>query len=101
VTRCWGSVAADGDGVEFLCNATGLLDFARNKLTKILQVNVSRHELREGIYHYDDWLAKIVILHAGCSPEATRASHVAAVGCRSGAIGRHYRIPLHKRVVRA
>ena len=54
-----GDAVIDRDGVEFLGDAAGRLDLARHQLTEILQVDVARHELREGIHHRDDRLAEI------------------------------------------
>jgi hypothetical protein len=58
----------DSDGVEFLGNASRLLDFAGHELSEILQVNVAGHELAKGVDDRDDRLAEIAILHAGCPP---------------------------------
>ena len=79
----------DGDGVEFLGDAAGLLDLARHQLAEVLQVDVAGHELGEGVDHRDDRLAEILVLHAGRAPEAAGAGHVAAVGGGAGAIGGH------------
>ena len=81
----------DGDGVEFLGDAAGLFDLARDQLAKVLQMHMAGHELREGIGDGDDRLAEVLVLHAGGAPQAARASHVAAMSCRAGAIGRHER----------
>ena len=75
-----GDAVIDGDGVEFLGDAAGRLDLARHQLAEVLEVDVARHELREGVDHGDDRLAEIAVLHAGGAPEAARAGHVAAVG---------------------
>src|SRR5206468_7265 len=50
---------------------------------------MARNELGERIDHGNDWLAKILVLHAGGAPEAAGARHVAAVGRGSGAVGGH------------
>ena len=81
----------DGDGVEFLGDAAGLFDLARDQLAKVLQMHMAGHELREGIGDGDDRLAEVLVLHAGGAPQAARASHVAAMSCRARAIGRHER----------
>ena len=44
-----GDTVVDGDGIEFLRDATGGLDFTGNQLTKILEVNVTGNELGKGI----------------------------------------------------
>ena len=75
-----GDAVVDGDGVEFLGDAAGSLDLARDQLAEILQVHVAGHELRERIHHRDDRLAEIAVLHAGGAPEPAGAGHVAAMG---------------------
>ncbi len=54
-----GDAVIDGDGVELLGDAAGLLDLARDQLAEILQVDMARHELGEGVDHRDDRLAEI------------------------------------------
>jgi hypothetical protein len=88
-----GDAVIDGNGIEFLGDAAGLLDLARDELAEILQMHMARHELREGIDDRDDRLAEIRILHAGGAPQAARAGHVAAMGGGAGAIGRHSVVP--------
>ena len=84
-----GDAVIDRDGVELFRNAAGLLDLACHQLAEILQVHVSRHELREGVDHRDDRLAEVFVRHAGRAPESSRAGHVAAVSGGTRAIGRH------------
>ncbi len=79
----------DGDRVELLGDAAGLLDLARDQLAEILQMDMAGHELRERIHHRNDRLAEIAILHARRAPKAAGAGHVAAMGGGAGAIGRH------------
>ena len=84
-----GDAVIDRDGVEFLGDAAGLLDLPRHQLAEILEVDVARHELGEGVDHGDDRLAEIGILHARGAPEAAGAGHVAAMGGGARAIGWH------------
>jgi hypothetical protein len=84
-----GDAVIDGDRVEFLGDTAGRLDLARHQLAEVLQMNVTRHELGEGIDHRDDRLAEVAVLHAGGAPEAARAGHVAAMGGGAGTIGGH------------
>ena len=84
-----GDAVIDGDGVELLGDAAGLLDLARDELAEILQVHVAGHELGERVDHGDDRLAEVLVLHAGGAPEAAGARHVAAVGGGAGAVGGH------------
>ena len=84
-----GDTVVDGDGVEFLGDAAGRLDLAGDQLPHVLEVHMTRHELREGIDDGDDRLAEIAILHAGGAPQGARAGHVAAVGGGAGAVIRH------------
>lgn len=79
----------DRDGVEFLRDAAGFLDLARDQLAEVLQVDVPRHELGEAVDHRDDRLAEIAVLHACSTPQASRAGHIAAVGGGAGTIGGH------------
>ena len=79
----------DRDRVELLGDAAGRLDLARDQLAEILQMDVSWHELGEGIGDGDDRLAEIAVFYAGGAPQAARAGHVAAVGGGAGAIGGH------------
>ncbi|MDF5827735.1 hypothetical protein P4233_06965 [Pseudomonas aeruginosa] len=44
-----GDAVVDGDGVEFLGHAAGLLDLAGDQLAEVLQVHVAGHELGEGV----------------------------------------------------
>ncbi len=87
-----GDAVIHRDGVELLGDAAGRLDLARHQLAEILQVDVARHELGEGIDDGDDRLAEVAILHAGGAPEAARARHVASVGAGSGPVSRHARL---------
>ena len=79
----------DRDRVEFLGDAARRLDFSRDQLAKVLQMDVTRHELREGIGDRDDRLAEVAVFHAGRAPKPARARHIAAVGGGAGAIGGH------------
>ena len=84
-----GDAVIHRDGVEFLGDAAGLLDLARDQLAEILQMDVARHELGEGIGDRDDRLAEIGIGHSGGAPQAAGAGHVAAVGGCAGTIDGH------------
>ena len=84
-----GDPVINSDGVEFLCDPTSRFDLARDHLAEILEVNVPRNELREGIRNRDDRLSEIVIAHARRPPEGPGTSHVSAMGRSLGAIVRH------------
>jgi hypothetical protein len=84
-----GNAVIDGDGVEFLGDATGFFDLACHQLTHIVQVHVARHKLGEGVGNGNDRLAEIAIFHAGGAPQCAGTSHVAAVGGGAGTISRH------------
>jgi hypothetical protein len=71
------------DGVEFLGDAARILDLTRHHLAEILQVDVARHELREGVDDGDDGLAEILVLHPRRAPKPAGAGHVAAVSGRA------------------
>jgi len=70
----------DRDRVEFLGDSARRFDLARDHLAKVLQVDVTGHELGETVDHRDDRLAEIAVLHPRRAPEPARARHVAAVG---------------------
>jgi hypothetical protein len=82
----------DRDGVELLGDTARLLDLPRDHLAQVHQVDMARHELREGIDDGDDRLAEIAILHARRTPQPARAGHIAAMGGGPGTIGRHDRV---------
>ncbi|MNN49104.1 hypothetical protein D3C81_1636110 [compost metagenome] len=84
-----GDAVVDGDGVEFLGHAAGLLDLAGDQLAEVLQVHVAGHELGEGVGDGDDRLVEVAILHAGGTPQGAGAGHVAAGGGGAGAVFRH------------
>ncbi len=84
-----GDTVVDCDGVEFLGDTAGLLDFPRDQLAQILQVNVARHELGEGVGDGDDRLLEVFVLHAGSAPQGAGAGHVAAEGGCFRAVIRH------------
>ena len=84
-----GDAVVDRDGVEFLGDAAGLLDLPRHQLAQILEVDMARHELGEGVHDRDDRLAEVGILHARGPPEAAGAGHVAAMGGGARTIGWH------------
>jgi hypothetical protein len=71
------------DGVEFLGDPARRFDLARNELAEILEMDMARHELRKGVAHRDNRLAKIAVFHSRGAPEAAGASHVAAMCRRS------------------
>lgn len=81
-----GDTVIDRDGVEFLGDTTSLFHFSGNQLAEVLQMDVARHKLCEGVGDGDDRLAEVVVLHAGRAPKAARTSHVAAVSGCSGTI---------------
>ena len=84
-----GDAVVHGDGVEFLGHTACRLDFAGHELPKILQVDVTRHELGEAVGDGDDGLGKVIVLHAGGAPQGTSTGHVAASGGGFGAKSGH------------
>ena len=75
-----GDTIVNGDGVELLSNAAGLLDFARHELAQVLKMHVPRDELGKRVCHRDDRFSEVGIRHAGGAPEAAGAGHIATVG---------------------
>ena len=88
-----GDAVIDRDRVELLGDPARSLDLARDELAEVLEVDVARHELGEGVDHGDNRLAEIGILHACGAPEPAGAGHVAAMGGGSRAISGHGRGP--------
>ena len=84
-----GDAVIHGDGVELLGDPAGGFDLARHQLAQILEVDVARHELGEGVDHGDDGLAEILIGHAGGTPEGAGPGHVTSVGGGGGSQLRH------------
>src|SRR5699024_6430844 len=64
-----GDAVIDGDGVELLGDAPGLLDGAGDQVAQVLQVHVPRYELRVGVRDGDDRFAEVRGVHAGRAPE--------------------------------
>lgn len=58
------------NGVEFLGHATGAFDFTGDQLAHVLEVDVARYELGEGVGDGDDRFLEIFVLHARCAPQA-------------------------------
>ena len=79
---------------ELDADTASLFHFSGNQLAKVLQMDVARHKLCEGVGDGDDRLAEVVVLHAGRAPKAARTSHVAAVSGCSGTIRGHFRFSL-------
>eukprot|EP00614_Pseudopedinella_elastica_P038828 CAMPEP_0181271414 /NCGR_PEP_ID=MMETSP1097-20121128/7382_1 /TAXON_ID=35684 /ORGANISM="Pseudopedinella elastica, Strain CCMP716" /LENGTH=55 /DNA_ID=CAMNT_0023371829 /DNA_START=18 /DNA_END=182 /DNA_ORIENTATION=+ len=52
-----GDAIIDRDGVEFLGNTAGGLDFAAHQLPEVLKVHVAGHELGERVGNRDDRFA--------------------------------------------
>ncbi len=84
-----GDAVIHGDCVELLGDATRGFDLAGHQLAQILEVNVTGHELGEGVDHGYDGLAKILICHAGGTPEGAGPGHVTSVGGGGGSQLRH------------
>ncbi|MOA08493.1 hypothetical protein D3C78_1282650 [compost metagenome] len=93
-----GDAVVDGDGVEFLGHAAGLLDLAGDQLAEVLQVHVAGHELGEGVGDGDDRLLEVLVLHPGGAPQRAGAGHVAAEGGGFRAIVRHGGFPAIRRI---
>ena len=90
-----GDAVVDGDGVEFLGDAAGRLDLARDHLPQVLQVHVAGHELGEAVDHGDDGLAEVALFHSGGPPQGAGASHVATEGGGARAVVGHADVSYH------
>ena len=66
------------DGIEFGGEAAESLDAAFDILADLVQVDVPRHELREGVGNADDWPSELCFAHAVGAPEASGSGHAAA-----------------------
>ena len=64
-----GDAVIDGDGVEFLGNATGFFDFGSDELPEVFKVYVAWDKLGKGVNDGNDRLAEIAILHSGSAPQ--------------------------------
>src|ERR1700689_3953728 len=84
-----GDAIVDRDGVEFLGDAAGLLDFTRDQLAEILEVDVAGHELRERVYHGNDRLSGGPLFAPRAAGAAAAPRHVAAVSGGAGTVGWH------------
>ena len=84
-----GDAVVDGDGVEFFGDGARFFNFAGNQLAHVVQVDMARHELGEGVGNGDDGLAEVGFHHAGGAPQCARARHIAAVGGGFGAVVWH------------
>ena len=84
-----GDAVIDGDGIELLGYPACCLDLARDELSQLHEVHVSRHKLREGVDHGNDRFFEIAVFHAGGTPQRARSSHVAALGRGTGTIDGH------------
>ena len=80
-----GNPVIDRDRVELARDAACLTDGLGDDLADRLQVGVSRDELRVGVGHRDDRLAKVLAGDAGGAQERSGTRHVAAVGDGPGA----------------
>src|SRR5690625_1829493 len=88
-----GDAIVHRDGIEFLADATGFLDFLNDALAHILEVYMAGNELSERVGDRNDGLAEITIFHAGGAPERAGTGHVAAKGGSTGTIGWHVLYP--------
>ena len=84
-----GDAVVDGDGVEFLGDTAGGFDRTGHQLADVLEVDVARYELGEGVHYRDDRFAEVAVLHAGGAPQGAGTGHVATVGGRAGTISGH------------
>ena len=75
-----GDTVVHGDGIELFGDATCCLDLTRNQLSEVFEMHVAGHELGERIHHRNDGLLKVLILHAGCTPQGPGACHIASGG---------------------
>ena len=72
-----GDAVVDGDGVEFGCIASHLLNLRFHNLSCLMQVGVTWNKLSERIDDGDDRLAKLLTLHAVGNPQSTCSGHTA------------------------
>ncbi|MNQ48583.1 hypothetical protein D3C85_624650 [compost metagenome] len=84
-----GDAVVHGDGVEFFCHTASAFDLAGDQLAQVLEVDVARYELGEGVGNGDDRLLEVVIFHPRGAPQSAGAGHVAAVGGCFRAVIRH------------
>ena len=69
----------NGDGVEFLGDATRLTDSTGDQFTHVLQVHVTGHKLGERVSDRNNGLAEIIVTHTGGTPQGASTGHITAV----------------------
>ena len=74
---------------EFFGDCAGFFNFAGDKLTHIMQVDMAGHELGERVGNGDDGLAEVGFHHAGGAPQCACTRHIAAMGGGFGAVVGH------------
>ncbi len=84
-----GDAVIHGYGIELFGHAAGGFDLAGHQLAQILEVDVTRYELGEGVDHGYDGLAEILVCHASGAPEGAGPGHVTSVGGGGGSQLRH------------
>src|SRR5450830_525494 len=84
-----GDAVIHGDGVEFLGDTAGPLDFTGDQLAKVLEVDVARYELGERVGDGDDRFLEVGVFHPRGAPQGAGTGHVAAVGGCFRAVIRH------------
>ena len=72
------NTVVDGDGVELSSIAAEFFNLLLDNLSYLVEVCMSRNELREGIYYGDDRFAELLTLHTVSNPKSSRSSHAAA-----------------------
>ena len=69
----------NGNGVEFLGDATRLTDGTGDQFTHVLQVHVTGHKLGERVSDRNNGLAEIIVTHTGGTPQGASTGHITAV----------------------
>ena len=68
----------NGDGIELCCIATKFLNLRLYNLSRLMQMGMTRYELRKRIGNGYDWFPEHLALHAVCNPQGTCARHTAS-----------------------
>jgi hypothetical protein len=79
-----GDAVVDGDGVEFGRKAAQGVNLRLDPLADVMQVDMTGHELGEGIDHGDHRPADLLLAHAVGPPQGAGARHSSPFrGCRA------------------
>ena len=68
----------NGYGIKLSGITSHLLYFLLYNLPNLMKMCMTRNKLSERIYYCNYWFSKLFMLHSGCYPKGTCASHFSA-----------------------